>query len=161
MKKNLIIIILLFISVQGLKAQQPLPRGTMSYTIMTKPNNIVYNDSIFKGSTQFKQLFYRTNNPEIIDAYLKHQRNKITGQLFGFAGAITLLVGVNNLSGSNKSMGWTLIGAGFLSSIAGGYFNLIGQNHMLTAVNLFNQQHKKSTVSLGLGKQSAGLVYQF
>jgi hypothetical protein len=32
---------------------------------------------------------------------------------------------------------------------------------MLTAVNLFNQQHKKSTVSLGLGKQSAGLVYQF
>ncbi|WP_439506365.1 hypothetical protein [Sediminibacterium sp.] len=161
MKQILFSIALLFLTVQGIMAQQPLPRGAMSYTIMTKPNNIVYNDSIFKGSTQFKQLFYRTRNPEIIDAYLKHQRNKITGQLFGFAGAVTLLVGVNNLSGSNKSMGWTLIGSGFLASIAGGYFNLLGQNHLLTAVDLFNQQHKKSTVSLGLGKQSAGIVYQF
>lgn len=161
MKKILIIIVLLFISFQGLRAQQPLTKGAMSYTIMTKPNNIVFNDSIFKGSTQFKQLFYRTQNPEIINAYLKHQSNKITGQIFSFAGAISLLVGVNNLSGTKKGLGWTLIGGGFLSSIAGGYFNLIGQNHLLTAVNLFNQQHKKSTVSLGLGKQSAGLVYQF
>lgn len=161
MKKNLFIIVLLFISVQSLKAQQPLPKGEMSYTIMTKPNNIVFNDSIFKGSTQFKQLFYRTQNPEIIDAYLKHQKNKITGQIFSFAGAITLLVGVNNLSGTKKGLGWSLIGGGFLSSIAGGYFNLISQNHMLTAVNLFNQQHKKSTVSLGIGQQSAGLIYKF
>ncbi|OYW80838.1 MAG: hypothetical protein B7Z27_03095, partial [Sphingobacteriia bacterium 32-37-4] len=71
------------------------------------------------------------------------------------------LIGINNLSGSNKGMGWTLIGSGFVASIAGGYFTLVGQNHLLSAVDLFNSQYKKSTVSLGLGKQSAGLVYKF
>jgi hypothetical protein len=161
MKQVLIIVMVVFCFSTCTWAQQPLPKGVMSYTQMTKPNNIVYNDSIFKGSSQFKQLFFRTRNPEIIDAYLKHQRNKITGQVFSFAGAITLLVGINNLSGSNKGLGWTLIGSGFLASIAGGYFNLIGQNHLLTAVDLFNQQQKRPTVSLGLGKQSAGIVYQF
>ena len=55
----------------------------------------------------------------------------------------------------------TLIGSGFAASIAGGYFTLVGQNHLLTAVDQFNQQYKKSTVSLGFGPQSAGLVYKF
>ena len=56
----------------------------------------------------------------------------------------------------------TLIGAGFISSIAGGYFNLMGQRHLLTAVDLFNQQyHKKQTVSLGVGNQSLGLVVKW
>lgn len=142
-------------------AQQALPKGKMNFIAMTKPNNIVFNDSIYKGSNQFKQLFYRTGNPEMIQSFQKHQSNKITGQVLSFSGAIALLIGINNLSGSNKGMGWTLIGTGFAASIAGGYFTLVGQRHLLTAVDLFNNQYKKQTVSLGLGQQSAGLVYKF
>jgi len=159
-QKFLVVLICIFVVHLGV-AQQPLPRGKMSFTAMTKPNNIVYNDSIYKGSTQFKQLFYRTGNPEVIHSFQKHQSNKITGQVLNFAGAITLISGFSYLSGNTKGLGWTLIGAGFAASIAGGYFTFVGQNHLLTAVDLFNQQYKKSTVSLGLGPQSAGLVYKF
>jgi len=160
LSKIFILVISIFMA-QLVVAQQPLPRGKMSYTAMTKPNNIVYNDSIYKGSTQFKKLFYRTGNPEIIHSFQKHQSNKITGQVLNFVGAITLISGISYLSGETKGLGWTLIGTGFAASIAGGYFALVGQNHLLTAVDLFNQQYKKSTVSLGFGPQSAGLVYKF
>lgn len=146
---------------QSLLAQQALPKGKMSFTAMTKPNNIVYNDSIYKGSTQFKQLFYRTGNPEIILSFQRHQSNKITGQVISFIGAITLISGISNLSGNTKGLGWTLIGTGFAASIVGQYFTFVGQRHLLTAVDLFNQQYKKSTVSVGLGPQSAGLIYKF
>jgi hypothetical protein len=161
MKRKLFFFVVVLLMTQCLKAQQALPSGKMSYTVLSKPNNIIYNDSIFKGSAQFKQLFYRTNNPEIIIAYQKHQSNKIVGQVFGFTGAIAILAGVGHLSGSTKGLGWGLIGGGFLASVAGGYFTLVGQNHLLSAVDLFNQKHTKPTVSLGLGKQSAGLVYKF
>lgn len=145
-----------------LNAQQALLPGKMNYTMLTKPNNIIYNDTIYKGSTQFKQLFYRSGNGEIIGSYQKHQSNKITGQIFNFAGAITLLIGVNQFSGNNSGTAWTLIGAGFLSSVAGGYFNLVGQRHLLTAVDLFNQQYnKRQTVSVGVGNQSLGLVVKW
>ncbi|MFN3300402.1 MAG: hypothetical protein ACK41Z_09420, partial [Sediminibacterium sp.] len=159
MKKRICIVLLSIFMVQLLIAQQALPKGKMSYTAMTKPNNIIFNDSIFKGSIQFKQLFYRTGNPEIIQSFQKHQSNKITGQVLNFVGAITLISGISYLSGNTKGLGWTLIGSGFAASIAGGYFTFVGQNHLLNAVDLFNQQYKKSTVSLGLGPQSAGLVY--
>jgi hypothetical protein len=161
MTKQFFFVLISILMVQFVVAQQALTKGKMSFTAMTKPNNIIFNDSIYKGSNQFKQLFYRTGNPEIIQSFQKHQSNKITGQVLSFSGAIALLIGINNLSGSNKGMGWTLIGSGFVASIAGGYFTLVGQNHLLSAVDLFNNQYKKSTVSLGLGKQSAGLVYKF
>lgn len=145
-----------------LNAQQAMVPGKMNYTMMTKPNNILYNDTLYKGSAQFKYLFYRSGNGEIIGAYQKHQSNKITGQILNFAGAITLLIGVNQFSGSNNGSAWSLVGAGFLSSIAGGYFNLMGQRHLLTAVDLFNQQYNaKQTVSMGVGNQSLGLVVKW
>lgn len=161
MQGKIIFLLTIFLMSKFTNAQQALPAGKMNYTIMSKPNNIVYNDSIFKGSAQFKQLFFRTGNPEIIFAYQKHQSNKIAGQVLSFTGAMAILAGVSNLSGSTKGLGWGLIGGGFLSSVAGGYFTLLGQNHLLYAVDLFNQKNIKPTVSLGLGKQSAGLVYKF
>lgn len=161
MKYRLSILFFLLLGTSCIYAQQALVPGKMNYTIMTRPNNIIFNDTIYKGSTQFKQLFYRSGNGEIIGAYQRHQTNKITGQVLNFAGAITLLIGVNQFS-SNSGTAWSLIGAGFLSSLAGGYFNLIGQRHLLTAVDLFNQQYnQKQTVSLGVGNQSLGLVVKW
>lgn len=160
MRKLFFCLTMLFLLLQA-NAQQALPAGKMSYTIMTKPNNIIYNDTIFKGSVQFKHLFYRTGNPQLIQSYQLHQSNKITGQVLNFAGAIALIAGISNLSGSTKGLGWSLIGSGFLASIAGGYFAFKSQQHLMTAVDMFNQQYKKSTVSLGLGQQSVGVVYKF
>ncbi len=162
MKSTLSLLFILVFVASSLTAQQALTAGKMNYTMLTKPNNIIFNDTIFKGSSQFKQLFYRSGNGEIIGSFQKHQSNKIAGQIFNFAGAITLLIGVNQFSSNNSGSAWTLIGAGFLSSIAGGYFTLMGQRHLLTAVDLFNQQyHKKQTVSLGVGNQSLGLVVKW
>lgn len=162
MKYAILFFFVLLSFVARLSAQQALLPGKMNYTMMTKPNNIIYNDTIYKGSAQFKQLFYRSGNGEIIGSYQKHQSNKITGQIFNFAGAITLLIGVNQFSSNNSGTAWTLISAGFLSSVAGGYFNLLGQRHLLTAVDLFNQQYnKRQTVSVGVGNQSLGLVVKW
>lgn len=161
MKKLIISLMLFCCFIINAQAQQPLPAGKMSYTIMTKPNNIIYNDSIFKGSNQFKHLFFRTGNPELIQLYQLHQSNKIAGQAFNFMGAIALVAGISNLSGNTKGLGWGLIGSGFLASVAGGYFALKSQQHLMSAVEMFNQRYKKSTVSLGLGQQSLGVVYKF
>ena len=147
MKYTILFFIVLISFVSNLSAQQALVPGKMNYTMMTKPNNIIYNDTIYKGSSQFKQLFYKSGNGEIIGSYQKHQSNKITGQIFNFAGAITLLIGVNQFSGNNTGTAWILIGAGFLSSVAGGYFNLMGQ--------------RQQTVSVGVGNQSLGLVVKW
>jgi hypothetical protein len=161
MSKQIFIVLVSILMVQFVVAQQALPKGKMSYTVMTKPNNIVYNDTIYKGSTQFKQLFYRTGNAEIIQSFQKHQSNKITGQVLNIVGAFTLISGISYLSGNTKGLGWTLVGGGFLASLAGGYFNFVSQQQLLSAVELFNEQNKKSTVTLGLGQQSVGLVYKF
>ncbi len=158
-------IILVFICVIALSifcdAQQQLTPNGMSYLVGTKQNNIIYHDSIFRGSAEFKHLFYRTGNPELLSLYRKHQTNKIVGQSFGVIGAIGILVGINNLNGDNKSFGWTMIGGGLLTSIAGGYFTLSGQRNLQMAIAIFNQQYNKATLGIGVGDKSAGLVYKF
>jgi hypothetical protein len=142
-------------------AQQPLNPKNMNYLVLPKVNNIVYHDSVFRGSKEFKHLFFRTGNDQLIRLYGKHQSNKIVGQGFSFVGVIAMVVGINNLSGNTKGFGWAMIGGGFLSSVAGGYFTLMGQKNLLMAIELFNQKHNKTALGIGIGKQSTGLVYNF
>lgn len=142
-------------------AQQPLNSKGMTYLQASRQNNIVYNDTVFRGSKEFKHLFFRTGDAELLGLYKKHQSNKIWGQAMGFVGTVSVLVGLNNLSGNQKGFGWGMIGAGFLSSLTGGYFSLISQRHLNTAINLFNQRYRRTALGVGVGDKSVGLVYKF
>lgn len=124
------------------------------------PNNLVYNDSIFRGSKEFKHLFLRTGNSKMIALYKQHQTNKIIGQLVSILGAVTMVTGVNQLS-ENKGLGWGLIGGGFITGTIGGSFTGLSQKKLRMAICLFNQQYGSTSLGLGAGSKSAGLVYNF
>jgi hypothetical protein len=160
MKQLLILIVFLVVGLCA-NAQQKFNPKAMNYLIGPKPNNIIYHDSVFRGSNEFKHLFYRTGDPELLKLYSKHQTNKIVGQSLGFIGAISILVGINNLSGDTKSFGWSMIGGGLLTSIAGGYFTLSGQRNLQMAIAIFNKQYNTASVGVGVGDRSVGLVYKF
>jgi len=144
-------------------AQQRIDPKGMNYLVAAKPNNIIYNDTVYKGSSQFQQLFYRTHNPELIVLYEKHQSNKITGQVVGIIGTLATIFGITIVSSdrTDKGTGWILIGSGFVTSITGGYLTLMGQRNLQMAVTLFNQQHAKAALGIGVSNSNAGLVYKF
>jgi hypothetical protein len=74
----------------------------MTYLIMQKPNNIIYHDTVFTGSRQFRDLFFRTQDNELIMRYKKHQSNKITGQVLSFVGTVAMVIGIRKLSDDNR-----------------------------------------------------------
>lgn len=144
------------------QSQQRLDPGQMQYIINPKPNNILYRDTLYRGSKQFMHLFYRTHDQQIIGLYQKHQSNKVAGQILGLAGSFAIIFGVGNLSEENrKGSGWALIGGGFASLMTGGYLSLQGQRNLALAVTLFNQRHNKAVLGVGVSQQQAGFVYKF
>jgi hypothetical protein len=144
------------------QSQQRLDPGQMQYIINPKPNNILYRDTLYRGSKQFMHLFYRTHDQQIIGLYQKHQSNKVAGQILGLAGSFAIIFGVGNLSDENrKGSGWALIGGGFASLMTGGYLSLQGQRNLALAVTLFNQRHNKAVLGVGVSQQQAGFVYKF
>lgn len=158
---RILLLLIFIITTNRVCAQQPLNAKGITYLLAPKQNNMVYNDSIFRGSKEFKHLFFRTGNAELLGLYKKHQSNKIWGQAMGFVGTVGVLVGINYLSGSEKGFGWAMIGAGFLGSVSGGYFTLISQRHLSAAIHLFNQRYGRNALGVGVGDKSVGLVYKF
>ncbi|MES2371348.1 MAG: hypothetical protein V4557_02130 [Bacteroidota bacterium] len=151
----------LLISITSNAQQRLNPKG-MTYLIMQKPNNIVYHDTVFTGSRQFRDLFYRTQDTELIMRYKKHQSNKIIGQAISLAGTVAMIVGIRKLSDDGqKGLGWGLIGGGFASALAGGYLTMKGQQQLQMAVTLFNQKHSRAALGIGVSDNTAGLVYKF
>ncbi len=143
-------------------AQQKLNGKGMSYVIMTKPNVIIYNDTLYNGSKQFSQLFYRTGNTELLYLYQKHQSNKIVGQILSVSGLLCTVIGISYLSAPDKKgLGWALLGGGFATTLTGGYLTLMGQRNLQMAVSLFNQKYNGASLGIGVSNSSAGLVYQF
>ncbi len=149
--------------VQGVSAQQRLESGRMSYITNPKPNSILYRDTLYRGSNEFMQLFYRTHDQQLIDLYQKHQSNKIAGNILGVVGSFAMIFGISRLSSDNhqKSVGWALIGGGFASTLTSGYLLMQSQRNLNTAVILFNQRHNKASLGIGIAQQQAGLVYKF
>ncbi|TDO28117.1 hypothetical protein [Sediminibacterium goheungense] len=148
---------------QGLSAQQRLEPGRMHYLTNPKPNSILYRDTLYRGSKEFMQLFYRTRDQQLIDLYEKHQSNKITGQVLGVVGSFALIFGISRVSSNDnqKGLGWGLIGGGFVATITSGALILQSQRQLYTAVTLFNQRHNKASLGIGLADKQAGLVYKF
>lgn len=162
MKRKYILLLLVLLGAFQSSAQQRLEPKGMNYIVAAKPNSIIYHDTLFSGSKQFKYLFYRTQDQQLIRLVEKHQSNKITGQVLGLIGTIGTIAGIRQLSRSdNKGMAWGLIGGGFAMTLTGGYLTLMGQRNLQMAVTLFNQRHNQASLGIGVANRSAGLVYQF
>lgn len=163
MKKWIVGFVLVFLFMNtNILAQQRLEPGKMHYLIMTKPNNIFYRDTIYRGSKEFMQLFYRTRDQQLIDLYQKHQSNKISGQILGVVGTFATIIGIGKISSADqKGLGWALAGGGFATVLTSGYLLMQGQKNLLMAVTLFNQRHNKAALGIGISNQQAGLVYKF
>jgi hypothetical protein len=161
LKNSCILLFLLSFSFSYAGAQQRLDPKGMTYLIAPKPNVIVYHDSVFNGVKEFRSLFYRYRDIELINYVEKHQANKITGQILGVVGTVATIIGVGKLSTDQKGLGWALIGGGFATSITGGYLLLMGQRNLATAVTLFNQRYHRASLGIGVSGNAAGLVYKF
>lgn len=148
--------------VQYLPAQQRLEPGRMHYITNPKPNSILYRDTLYRGSKEFMQLFYRTRDQQLISLYQKHQTNKITGQVLGVVGSFAMIFGISRVSSDDqKGLGWALIGGGFASTLTSGFLIMESQRQLNMAVTLFNQRHNKALLGIGITQQQAGLVYKF
>ena len=113
------------------------------------------------GAGQFRLLFYRSGDPEIIRLYTKHQSNKISGNIISLLGSVATIVGVSKLSGDNKGTAWAFIGGGFAATLTGGYLIFRGQQHLQSAVDVFNYRYNRASLGIGLGDRQAGLVFKF
>lgn len=154
----------LIMTINSIKAQQHYDAKKMVYVQSNKPNTIIYDGTIYKGSSQYKTLFYRTGDKDLMKLYQQHQNNKIAGGIIGTLGSIALFVGVANASSSNtnnKTPGWIAAGSGLVCTIAGGYLVLIGQQKIAIATELFNKQYAKTTAGIGFTGNSVGLVVKF
>jgi len=145
-------------------AQQPYDHNKMVFAPTNKPNTIIYNDTIYKGSTQFKTLFLRTGNAELIKLFQQHQTNKIAGNVVTFIGTIATVVGVSEATrnGGNNTVGWLVTGGGLVATITGGYLILVGQQRLIAATELFNKKYAtKATAGVGITNNGVGVVVKF
>lgn len=163
MKKAIYFLTFLFLLISfSVNAQQKINPKGMNYLVMPKPNNIIFHDTVFTGSKQFKELFYRTNDNELISYYKKHQSNKIAGQITSFIGTIVMVIGIHNISSNDhKGLGWALAAGGLATTAGGAYLTFKGQQNLETAVTLFNQKYHLASLGIGVSQNAAGLVYKF
>lgn len=162
--KLFVLLFFCFAGTSYVSAQQKLAPGKMNYLIATKPNNILYRDTLYRGSKEFRQLFARTGDADLMRLYQKHQTTKILSQVLTFAGSFAIGFGIANVTSSNgdlKTQGWILIGSGFVAATYGGYLTLKSQQQLLTAVELFNSRHHTSGLGIGASGTNLGLVYKF
>ena len=162
MKKWILFLVIVFF-VQHSFSQQAVDSKKMNYIIMSKPNNIFYHDSLFRGSSQYKDLFYRTNDQQLINLFQKHQSNKVVGGVLSFIGAFATGFGVAYATSNNgnKTSGWIIAGSGFAATLVGGVLTFSGQRNLQQAVELFNAKYNKATVGIGVSPTNAGLVLNF
>ncbi len=147
-----------------LGAQQPYNPKKMVFMATNKPNTIIYNDTIYKGSNQYKSLLLRTGDKDLIKLYQQHQSNKIPGTIVGTLGTLAMFIGVANASSNanNKTTGWIAAGGGLVATIAGGYLVLIGQQKIAIATELFNRRYAARTIAgIGFTGNGLGLVVKF
>jgi hypothetical protein len=124
-------------------AQQKIDAKKMQYVYTSKPNTIIYNDTLYQGAKQFKQLFINTHDPNIIHLYYAQQQNKIWGNVLSAIGSVGLIVGVQMASSShnaNVNTGWLLVGSGFVTAMGGGYLIALGKAQLQQATLLFNKR---------------------
>lgn len=164
MKYYIFLVVLIVGLSVHLPAQQRLDPAKMNYLINPKPNSILYHDTLYKGNSQYKWLFYKTRDSEIIHFYQKHQSNKIWGNITSTAGLLTTAGGIIIASRHNSTShtaGWVTAGTGLACTIFGGYLMVASQQNMSVAVGLFNSRYNKAVLGIGISGDGAGLVINF
>lgn len=154
----------IIISINKVNGQQRLEPKKMTYVNTLRPNSIIYNDTIYNGSAQFKALFLRTDDKELVDLYRKHQSYKIWGNIVGVMGSAALGVGVVLASDKdrNHTAGWITAGAGLVGAITGSYMIMLGQKELLRATALFNKKYgSKPVAAIGMTDNGLGLTVNF
>ena len=154
--------VLLFFSTM-LHAQQKMESKNMNYIYTSHPYCILYHDTLFSGSKEFRKLFYRTGNHPIIDLYKLHQSCKVWGNGLTFVGTLATIWGIakvsdRSINSSERSLAWVGILGGLGCDIGGEILILNGQKALATAVHLFNLRSSKTSVNLGVGNKEAGVV---
>ncbi|MFP5040109.1 hypothetical protein [Parasediminibacterium sp. JCM 36343] len=143
-------------------AQQRLPPKQMTYIATNKPNSIFYNDTIYTGSAEFRRLFYRTRDPQLIELYQIHQFNKVTGSVLGSVGTVALSLGALYASGNHKAIsrsgGWVMAGSGLVAAITGGYLLNRGTGNLILATRVFNKRYALPSAAIGISDNGVGLV---
>ena len=143
-------------------AQQPLPQKKMTFLSTAKPNSIFYNDTFYNGSKAYRNLFYRTKDPQLIHFYKKHQFDKIVGFALNTAGIISLTAGTIYASSTHpnisRSVGWGLVGVGIVSAISGSYLTTQSVNDLLIATYLFNNRYGKPKTAIGVSGSGLSFV---
>ena len=161
--KHFLVFIGLLLLASSPFAQQPYNPKQMVFVPTNKPNTIIYNDTIYTGSKQFKTLFLRTGDKDLNQLYHQHQSNKIVGGIIGTLGSLAMIIGVSQATSSsdNKTGGWIAAGGGLVATITGGYLVLISQQKIALATALFNKRYTKTTASIGFTDNGVGLVVKF
>ena len=143
-------------------AQQPLPQKQMSYLSTAKPNSIFYNDTFYNGSREYRKLFYRTNDPQLIQLYKKHQVDKILGFVLSTTGFISLTAGTIYASSYHpnisRGVGWGMVGTGVVAAIAGTYLTTQSVNDLLVADYLFNKRYGNPKAAVGISNGGLSFV---
>jgi hypothetical protein len=143
--------------------QQRIDNSQISYFNTLKPNTLVYHDTLYNGSRQFKALFLRTDDQEMIHLYKKHQANKVWGNIVGTVGGLAIGFGVGfavDRNNNNQAAGWYIAGGGFLALLTSGHLILSSQQKLYRAIDLFNKKYSmpKTTTGLGVTENGVGLV---
>ena len=162
--KHILIFFSIILLVNTLAAQQPYNPKKMVFVATNKPNTIIYNDTIYKGSNQYKSLLLRTGDKDLIKLYQQHQSNKISGSIIGTLGTLAMFIGVANASSNadNKTTGWIAAGSGLAATIVGSYLVLVGQQKIAIATELFNTRYAaRTTAGVGIIGNGVGLVVKF
>ncbi|MBN8718180.1 hypothetical protein SAMN05444410_101126 [Hydrobacter penzbergensis] len=165
MKVRLMSIVLLMMGTAACtEAQMRIDPSKMNYLLNTKTNNILYRDTVYRGSREFRMLFERTGDPDLMHLYKRHQTSKIMSQVLTLAGTVAIVLGVSEISSGNndqKTPGWLLVTGGFVSATYGGYLLLKSQQQLLQAVTVFNARHNTASLGIGVSSSKLGLVYKF
>lgn len=163
MKQPFLFAFIIVLIINSVYAQQKIEPGGMNYILAAKTNSIFFRDTLYSGSKQFEQLFYRTKDRELIQQVERHQSNKIAGQILGIVGTFATIFGLSKVSssGSENGYGWALVGGGFAVSLTGGFLTIMGQRNLQMAVTLFNKKYHQAALGFGISKNTAGLVYKF
>ncbi len=162
--KQIAFLLLSIFFAKMLSAQQPYNHNKMVFAATNKPNTIIYNDTIYKGSTQFKNLLLRTGDADLAMLFQQHQSNKVTGNVLSLIGSLGIGFGVGMATSNNdnKGTGWAIAGGGFVTSILGGYLIVVGQQKIIAATELFNKRYAtKATAGVGFTNNGAGIVVKF